>query len=191
MRCFLAIHPPEDVIDELAALRERMRRTRADVSWPAPENLHMTLRFLGETTEEQAAQVAEALPAVLAQCARPVLTVQGIGAFPHVERPSVVWVGVDTPDDTLDEIQAQCEAAASEAGLKQKRKRFTPHITLGRVRGRRRLGALVRQMREERNFFGGEFTASAVTLFRSDIKSGGAVYTPLEEFPLHAVHDPE
>lgn len=185
MRCFLAIELPDDVRRKLAMLQDRLRCSGASVSWPRAENLHLTLRFLGETSEEQATSLGDALAPVLAACARPELTVRGVGAFPNPERPSVIWAGIETPDVTLAEIQAHCETVARAIGLKAEKKRFAAHITLGRVRDDRRLGALVRLLGRAREFAAGEFVPAGVTLFRSDLTSGGAIYTPLREFPLY------
>ncbi|MBP8128666.1 MAG: RNA 2',3'-cyclic phosphodiesterase [Candidatus Hydrogenedentes bacterium] len=189
MRCFLAIALPPAVRQHLASLQERLRRARASVSWPRAENLHLTLRFLGETSEEQATAVSDILVPALAACIRPQLAVRGVGAFPRLDRPSVIWTGVETPGAALAAIQAHCEEAARTAGSKAEKKPFAAHITLGRVRDQRRLRELVRCLRGEHDFSAGEFAPVAVTLFESDLTPGGALYTPLREFPLYAASD--
>lgn len=190
MRRFLAIELPEPVRDALAGLRTRLRAAGGNASWPRPENLHLTLRFLGDITDEQAEDCRTALRTALAGLARPRLTVAGVGAFPNLRRPSVIWAGVQTEEEALAVIQGRCEAAARALGLDAETKPFRAHITLARVKPGPVPGALVRAIEAAAGFAGGEFTARGVALFSSVLRPQGAVYTRIEEFPLeHADAD--
>lgn len=189
MRCFLAIELSEEARNAVAGLRDRLRRAGANASWPRPENLHLTLRFLGEMDEECQAAIAARLRESLATLQSPALLVRGTGAFPNVRKPSVVWVGIESPGNALAAVQDACEQAAQAIGLKAEKKAFRPHITLARLREPYRAGRLVRALETDSGFFGGEFTASNVTLFSSTLTPQGAVYAPLEHFPLRILGD--
>lgn len=184
MRCFLAIELSEEAHSALAGLRDRLRRTGANASWPQPANLHLTLRFLGEIDGDQVTSIRTILRESLSGLCAPEVVVRGTGAFPNLRKPSVVWVGIESPGSVLAAVQNACEEGARAVGLDAETKAFHPHVTLARLREPYRIGGLVRALEAESGFFGGEFTASSVTLFSSALTPRGAIYAPLEGFPL-------
>lgn len=189
MRCFLAIELSEETRSAVAGLRERLRRAGANASWPRPENLHLTLRFLGDIDDTQQTGIARRIREPLSALHSPELIVRGTGAFPNLRKPAVIWVGIESPGSALAAVQDACEQAARAIGLDAEKKVFRPHITLARLREPYRAGGLVRALEAESGFFGGEFTASNVTLFSSTLTPQGAVYTPLEHFLLRIPGD--
>lgn len=184
MRAFVAIALPDDVRDNLAALAQRLRAAGVKARWPRRENLHLTLRFLGDLTPERAAAVAAALAGTSRREAPLPLAVRGVGVFPNVRRPAVVWAGVHTDGDALTRVQAAAEAAAQAAGLPAEQKPFHPHVTVGRLRDPRRPGRLPALLAAEEAFRGGEFLAEAVVLCESELTPKGAVYTLVHSLPL-------
>ncbi len=184
MRAFVAIALPEDVRENLVALAERLRAGGVKARWPRPENLHLTLRFLGDVTAAQAEAVARDLAVACAGTAPLRLAVRGTGAFPNVRRPSVVWAGVNGTTEALAHVQQAAESAAQAAGLAPEKKRFHPHVTLGRLRDPRRAGRLPALLEAERNFAGGEFSAGAVVLYESELRPAGAVYSQVHTIAL-------
>jgi len=115
------------------------------------------------------------------------LVAEGLGAFPSLRRPSVLWAGVRALSGDLLAVQRAAEACAAAIGLSPEPKPFHPHLTLGRVRAPRGLAPLLEAFAElaaAAPRFGDAFPAPAVALFQSELKPGGAVYTRLEEISL-------
>ncbi len=188
-RLFIAIELPAHVLDHLTALQDwlRERVPPRTVRWVAPQGIHLTLKFLGDAPVTQ----REALQNALAQAVRThppfELAAGGLGCFPNPRRPRVAWVGMLQNADTLRALHDAVEAHIAPLGYPTEARPFHPHLTLGRVRrdARRQdaqaLGTLITENphRERQTW-----TVHAVTLVRSQLKPGGAVYTPLFHAPL-------
>ncbi len=187
MRCFTGICLPETVRELLAQHIRRLRGAGGRVSWTREENLHLTLRFLGEVTPEQAEAYGVRLAGVLADLPSPTLQVAGLGAFPSLRKPSILWAGVNLNEGDLGAVWQATESCAVAVGLPPENKAFHPHITLGRVREPHPPEALHRGLMEaaqEAPVFGDAFMVHSVALFRSDLRPAGPRYTLLKEFTL-------
>ncbi|MBB4286486.1 RNA 2',3'-cyclic phosphodiesterase [Roseospira goensis] len=176
MRLFLGIEPPDDLRQTLAALAIGLPGAR----WVEADNLHLTLRFLGETDPAQ----AEDLDAELATLRGPPAPVhlQGIGTFGQGRKVTAVWVAA-AKDPALLTLQQRVEGAAVRAGFPPEGRKFTPHVTLARLRNPdpTRLAGFI-GAHNDRAF--PPFTAEAVVLFESHLTRDGAQYTPLARYPL-------
>lgn len=184
MRAFLAIEVPDALKQGLSDLRDRLRKSGARASWVATENMHLTLRFLGDITENDIERLGVPVEEACAACAPLALSIIGAGAFPGLRRPSVLWAGVQEASGALTELQARLETAAQSIGLSSEKKRFHPHITLARIKEPRQTGNLPVLLEAEAQFAGGDFCAAYVTLFSSELTRQGAIYRRLREFPL-------
>lgn len=134
MRLFIALNLPDEVRRSLhdagAPLREAAPR---GVAWVRPEGLHLTLKFLGDVEDARVGDVAETLRRVAAGHLAVRVAVGGVGAFPSLARPRVVWAGVEaTP--RLELLQHDVEASCASLGFELEGRAFRPHVTLGRVR---------------------------------------------------------
>lgn len=184
MRAFLAVSLPADVRASLAVLQRGLAHSNADVKWVEPENLHVTLRFLGEITEEQRLAL-EALLERLAPREEPfVLGLEGIGAFPSLGSPRVFWVGLSTGRETAARIAGAIEREGATILLEKAERPFAAHVTLGRVRSPRHRPALVQRLRETSWRAPDPWRVSALTLYQSVLGPGGPRYTVLAEVPL-------
>lgn len=155
--------------------------------WVRPEGIHLTLKFLGQVGEQGLQRVRRVLGEA-AQAHRPfTLDLTSVGAFPDMRRPRVVWVGVEEREGELARLQAALERGLARLGFEAGRRPFHPHLTLGRVRKSAtasqvaRLGAALAGWRSH---IAGSFEVGAVTLFRSDLRPEGAVYTSLGKYLL-------
>lgn len=188
MRAFVAVELPAAVRLLLQEQVFLLRKAGGRASWVRSEHMHLTLRFLGEITEEQKAAFSQSLFELCAGMSPMQLAVEGIGAFPNLRRPAVVWAGIRQISGDLAGFQQQVEHAARGVGLEPDNKPFHPHVTLARIRELAASTGLVQAVKDRADgpspAFGDEFKAAAVALFRSDLKPGGPVHTRLEEFPL-------
>src|SRR4051794_342080 len=132
IRSFVAVDVDATTRDAAAALLARLRATGADVAWSRPDALHVTLEFLGSVEPERLTRLAARLADVAAAQPAFTLALRGVGAFPSLARPSVLWIGVDAPALAIL-ASAVADIAAAE-GFAREARPFHPHLTLGRVR---------------------------------------------------------
>jgi 2'-5' RNA ligase len=197
VRTFIAVDLPEEVRDYLARCQERLRAAGANVKWTRPEQIHLTLVFLGNVPADELDLLAEAVREAVAGFGPLALRAGGTGQFPPGGRPRVVWVGVQVEEGDLMGLQQAVARAAAPFAEKQEHRGFHPHLTLGRVRqggrghrGRRGgggpgdLAALGRAVVEAAEESGPAFDAEEVVVFQSDLGREGPTYTPLARLPL-------
>ena len=188
MRAFIAIELPEAVRRALYDFRELLRRKGMHASWVKPEAMHLTLRFLGDITEEQAQTFSSFVSESYMNLAAPVLLVRGIGAFPSLKKPNILWAGVETVQGNLDVLQQAAEFGARGIGLVPETKKFHPILRCAiQKNGGQPFGIqhIMPYMGEQiAPEFGYEFRASNVVLFSSTLTKTGPIYKKLREFPL-------
>ncbi|MBI2903295.1 MAG: RNA 2',3'-cyclic phosphodiesterase [Candidatus Methylomirabilis oxyfera] len=184
IRAFVAANLDSGLKEALARIMERLRSTRADVGWVRPENLHLTLKFLGRVEQTRLLAIAEVIGSVARRSAPFRLVVGGLGAFPSPRAARVVWVGVPEGADSLAGLQARLEAELEPLGFAREERAFTAHLTLGRVRGpghREQLAAALISMPPE---LLGEMVLDRIELMKSDPRPGGARYSIVHSFLL-------
>lgn len=169
----------------MSAVQDRLRRVQADVSWVRAENVHVTLKFLGETGEKRLQRIRPALAEVARAGASIAMEVSGLGSFGG-RIPRVVWVGVGDGAEALTQLAGSIEVALARVGFPKERRGFTAHLTLGRVRSPRNAEALLAALQEFHAEKFGAFTATQFELMQSELHPTGSVYTVLERFPLGA-----
>lgn len=184
MRCFVAIELSDDVKRPLLRLLdERLPRGRG-VRWCSPQQLHLTLKFLGEVEQSQLTGVRRALDAASAQLPPFELTLATLGVFPQPERPRVFWVGVDDPAEGCGRWLAAADPLFAELGFASEQRAFTPHITLGRSKSPEG-GKLMRSLLSSLPKPGSPtMTADHVVLFESRLRPSGAEYRPVHSAAL-------
>lgn len=189
IRLFIAIPLSEALLRRLADVQHRLQGKvpHRSVRWVRSEGVHLTLKFLGDTPEDKVPAIKEALTVVGRNAPPCTLTAEGLGCFPDLRRPRVLWVGVNEPTGRLEVLQNAIEEAMTALGFQPERHSFTPHLTLGRVRR----GASRRDEKEIAEVVEGtavgqlaEITADHFELIRSELKPTGAEYTTLETFLL-------
>ncbi len=156
-----------------------LRTAAPDVGWVAPDNLHLTLKFLGPVAPGRIDQVEGALARV-ARGVRPfLLLIRGLGAFPTPPRPRVIWAGAAAGGEALSALAGQVDDAVAALGFERETRAYSPHVTLGRVRASRRDPALAAAIEggAAREF--GLVHVNKLHLMRSDLSPRGARYTSL------------
>ena len=189
MRAFVAFEIPEPLARELdshiVALQSKI--DARSVRWVRPEAVHLTLKFLGEVAEGAVPEISSAINQAAAQSAPFAFEVRGLGCFPSMNRPRVIWVGVHEPSGRLLKLQSELERRLGTLGFEAERRRFHPHLTLGRVRrdvGRSALSGLSAILNKETIGSLGKAEAEGASLMRSELRPSGAVYTRLHFAPL-------
>ena len=189
LRAFIAVEISNEVRAALAVEQARLKKFGARVGWVAPENMHLTLLFLGDIFGAQVAPLAAALDAVTASCARFDLSVTGLGWFGPAQSPRVVWAGVREGAEQLGGLQKKIEEQARALGLRTEARAFHPHLTLGRARpgGHATLPALTEALRQANDTTYGRCAVAAVRLMQSRLGPGGAQYNLLHESKLKGI----
>jgi len=184
MRCFVAIELPEAVQRRLARLQQALGWAGSGVKWVRAEQIHLTLKFLGEVPDGQVPAVCEAVQAVAARHGSMTLAVSGVGCFPQRGAARVVWVGIMNPPEALIACQQELERALEELGFAAETRPFHPHLTLGRVKNVQTGYELRRRIESHGTFEAGTFPADELIVFESVLQRTGPVYTPLARCAL-------
>jgi len=184
MRLFVALEIPSDVRENLAALLRSLRAVSPQTCWVRPENLHVTLKFIGEVPETRLADIRGALASVRSEQSV-ALDFRGLGFFPNEKHPRVFWAGIEASSN-LKTLAADVDGATEKLGIPRERHPFSPHLTLARFEPPRlpeKLRAAI-QENSDRDF--GSLRTSQFHLIESKLKPCGAEYTTLESFRLAA-----
>ncbi len=182
IRTFIAIELPDEVRAGLAGIQEELKRRGEGVKWVRPEGIHLTLKFLGNVPADRIEEIIRAVREACVGFSPFQLSFAGLGCFPNLRRPRVIWVGVEGETETLARLQKAIEDNLDALGFPREKRGFSPHLTLGRVRRevgsgeRRRLGQLIEATATDQL---GEMVVESISVMRSDLKPTGAVYTRL------------
>ncbi|MFI5326249.1 MAG: RNA 2',3'-cyclic phosphodiesterase [Candidatus Rokuibacteriota bacterium] len=182
IRAFIALALDDGLRSAVAATIERLRPLGPAVAWVPPRNLHVTLHFLGEQSDERLALAEAALADAAAGSAPMDVTFHGIGAFPGLERPRILWVGLAHGALEVRRLQARVTAALAARGFAGDERPWHPHLTIGRVhderRWRREAGPPLRgALAQAATVTFGTQRVAEVALMRSDLSPAGARYT--------------
>jgi RNA 2',3'-cyclic 3'-phosphodiesterase len=182
LRAFLAFEVSPEVRESIMKVEEELKQTRADIKLVERENLHFTVKFLGEIPESMVEEVDRRLRTLALQ--RMEVGVLGLGAFPDTRRPRVVWAGVSPKDLASISSSGQRVIDVLEGVGEIDARGFHPHITVARVRSPRNLESLASVIRERSAKEFGRSTISALKLKSSDLTSSGPIYRDVKEYTL-------
>lgn len=184
MRAFIALELPEPVRSALAALQSQLAASGADVAWVKPDRLHVTMRFLGEITDEQRQRVEAGARRMASETSPFTVQLTEPGAFPSARAPRVLWVGIGEGKDQLVKLAEGLEQASVHAGLNAEERGFVAHVTVGRARTSTRMKELSDALASVRWEPPPAFTAESLTLFQSVLQRSGPVYTALARLSM-------
>lgn len=192
IRTFVAVELDDDLRKAVAKVQEQLigplshTAPGVRIQWVRPGSIHLTLKFLGDIDEARVEEIRAALvPAVKTQ-SRFAVDVGGLGVFPDLRAPRVIWIGLSSQVDALMRLAAEVEAALNGVGFPPESRPLSPHLTLGRIKERsREVGkGLADSGLMAQSFRVGNLAVHAVCLMKSDLKPSGAVYTRLVQVPL-------
>ena len=176
LRLFIAIETDHAGRRAMGKLVERIRGLPGRIRWCTTEQMHLTLSFLGTTPAEQVVEIAEAMGRAAATGGPFPFTIQGLGAFPDLERPRVFWLGVAEPSGTLLRLQQRLTDELADLGFAPESRAYAPHITLGRVKQPDRRTNYTDELFNYLDFTAPPQMAGELKLFSSDLTSDGSVY---------------
>jgi len=160
-----------------------LKKTGADVKWVNAGNIHLTLKFLGNTDASLIPALADALSKKLSLYHAFYITIAGVGCFPSEKRPRVIWVGMKD-SEVLANIQKDVDAVLTGFGFAPEVRSFSPHLTIGRVRSLKKIAELMTRIADFRMSDLGRVEVSAVHIMKSELKPAGAEYSSLVRIPL-------
>jgi RNA 2',3'-cyclic 3'-phosphodiesterase len=180
VRTFIAVEIEEPVRDRAQGLIETFRQVPADVKWVEWQNLHLTLKFLGEVPLMETAEIIRAVARAAAEVPPFELEIRGAGAFPNLDRPRTVWLGANEGGDAMSDLAVRIERALKKLGYPPEGRKFKPHLTIGRVRGGGpELAQLGRLLAEHADDDLGRSSVEEVLVFGSHLGPGGSTYEVL------------
>ena len=168
----------------LDQLQQSLRAYKAEVRWSAIPSIHLTLKFLGEVGPDIIPKLSELLEGASKAERRFELRLHGLGCFPNLRNPRVIWCGIIGETENLLRLQQKVENACAELGFAPEDRAFRPHLTLGRVNGKRNLQPLLDYIK-----IGSDlecsFQTNSFNIYRSILKPQGAEYTVLKSIVLN------
>jgi RNA 2',3'-cyclic 3'-phosphodiesterase len=186
MRCFIAIEIPSEIKSAFIDLQNDLRNAGADVAWTNPDNVHLTLKFLGEIDKKLASEVEQVCLETIADMPPFKLSINGTGFFPNARHPRVLWVGLSGEVERLERLQEQLDERLAGIGFDNEEKDFQPHLTVGRIRSNKNLRELLARS-DGYTLPALSFVVQEIVLMKSDLLPSGACHTELAKARLKDV----
>jgi 2'-5' RNA ligase len=183
VRLFAAIELSDRLKKSLHGLVDRLSAFDRDVRWVKRDQMHVTLKFLGEVADGDAPRISDALATLAAECAPFDVTLDTCGCFPPRGKVRVIWGGMSEPPGALMDCAKRCEEACADLGFPREKRPFAAHVTVGRVRDDRTNGRL-RGAIEKLRPAAVDQRVESVTLFQSELRPEGARYVAMGRFPF-------
>ncbi len=181
MRTFIAIELSEEIKNELAQIQARLRYAGADVKWVEQQNIHLTMKFLGEVKEDRIEEVVSALNEVAKESKPFEAIIKDLGVFPKLEFPRVVWVGLERGAEESKALARRVDERLEKLGFQRESRPFSPHLTIGRVRSPKNKAALKEKIMATSIEKVLSQRVDSIILFKSELTSQGPIYSKLHE----------
>ena len=185
IRAFIAFKLNTDIQQVVRHIQDRLMKLDCNIKWVTPENIHLTLKFLGDVKLKNIGSIQQILRETFSGIPPIETQLTDLGAFPDIDYPQVLWVGLDDDRRQLAGTAKTLEKALGKAGIKKSGKPFSPHITIGRVRSPRNIASLSQAMTQYTLPDVPKQIFDEVMLFKSTLTPQGPVYERLENIGLH------
>jgi 2'-5' RNA ligase len=172
------------ILQKIGQVQEDLKSSHADVRWVSPEKIHLTLRFFGNIDESRIETIVQSIREPIQTTSPFPLRAKGIGVFPHLKNPRVIWIGLLDEKKVLVSFQKRMGEELDKIGFESEDRPFQAHLTLGRVKSSRGKEGLIEKVERCKETEIGDFQVDRVILFRSDLRPTGPIYTPLRELRL-------
>jgi RNA 2',3'-cyclic 3'-phosphodiesterase len=178
MRLFIALPLPKAIEESLGELIFVLKQKGRDVKWVAPKNIHMTAKFLGEVGEDKVEKIKQTVTSIAGRHSAVKSNINQLGAFPNLSRPRVIWIGLQEGIEKLAAIVGDVESEMEQLGFSREEKKFSPHITLGRIREGSQIEELINLLKSYQ-LTPMELVFDNLVLFQSTLTPQGPIYTRL------------
>jgi len=179
VRAFIAFKLPSDVMDLLQQIQSELKKEDLPIKWVRPDNIHLTLKFLGDVQPSELERIGAAMQAAVAPISPLTLCARGLGVFPSVKRPRVLWCGIGGELETLSRLHSGLDEALAELGIEKEARNFKGHLTLGRVKGKVDPDVMIEALTQYGHMVSRAFVLRRLTLYQSELKPTGPVYREL------------
>lgn len=183
LRAFIAVNISEDQRDEVGRVLANLMSYDVRVRWVKIKNVHVTLKFLGDTSEKVLPGLYKAIGESIADQEPFELSLAKLGCFPNTRYPRIIWVGIKDGYDELKELSKRIETAVQTFGFEREKRKFSAHLTIGRVKESRNIDSLIEDI-SKWDFSSSVASVSKVVFYQSTLRQQGPLYTPLQEFEL-------
>lgn len=187
MRCFIAIDVPEDIKEKISKLIENLDHKTKGIKWVTPRNIHLTLKFLGEIEDKQVHLIRDRLEILSLRHSVFELSISDVGGFPNLKNPKVLWVGIHSSEKLIN-LYNDLEDIMYEIGFEKEDRKFSPHLTIARIKDRIDADLILKPFMEYKNYLFGKMKVSEIILMKSILKPSGAEYSKLYTFKLKEGH---
>lgn len=185
IRLFTAIEPPREILRKIEQIQLGLQKLiQGSVRWLRPEGIHLTIKFLGDVAISRRAEIEDRLGQQVRLAAPMNLRASRLGAFPNLDRPRVIWIGIGGDIKPLEELTKRLDEAFLSLGFLAEERPFQPHLTLARVKIPKMLIGLAEAMEQDALYDAGSFTAASLSLIQSELTPQRAIYTRLASFSL-------
>ena len=181
IRSFIAIELPQSVIALLKTIQAGVKTEALKAKWVRPENIHLTLKFLGNINTADTEKIATAMRNAVRDQGPFSLVAKGVGVFPGLRRPRVLWVGLNDRPGSLRKLQTALDDNLAGIGFPKEKRPFKGHLTLGRIKRAPGPKTVAEMLQKHADFVSDEFNVHQIILYKSDLQPTGAVYSKLQE----------
>jgi len=183
-RAFVAIELPEKIKRDIRKLQLAFASNGLDIRWVKAVNMHLTIKFLGDIEPPDVEAVGRVLSKTAASCPIFNLVPRGVGVFPNIRRPGIIWTGIAGQTDALGAVHKSVNGGLNDIGFEADKRPYRGHLTLGRIKTRMNQSRLVTALRTHQGFVSETFPVERLVMFKSELHPAGPVYTKLYEISL-------
>jgi 2'-5' RNA ligase len=185
IRSFLAFELPDKIKKEVTRISGEIKKTGLNAGWVKPGNIHLTVIFLGDIDEKDIPDIISSMDNMVVKHEPIDILLGGMGLFPDIRKPRVLWLGLNGEIERLSSLRDDLQKPLELYGVKQEKRSFKPHLTLGRFRKPVKEKSLLQRVLEDYGDISGpDGRLDELMLFKSELKHGGSVYTKLHSWPL-------
>ncbi len=185
IRSFLAFELPEEIKNTVSFIYNGLKSYSLDIKWVKEENIHLTVVFMGNINEKNLISIEEVVKESCDKYAPFTIRAKGIGIFSSIRKPRVLWIGIEGDIERMGNFRNRLQKKLKSFGIKEETRKFSPHLTLGRFKkGFNKTDKLIKLMPKFQEIVSSSVILKELTLFKSDLKPEGAIYTKLNSWPL-------
>ena len=184
MRIFIAVKLSSEIKLRLGEVQNKLKESGADVKWVKPENIHLTLKFLGNVVESKLETLVKEAGEVARKFSPFKIKFSGLGTFPNLKNPRVIWVGIESKAKELLRLSREIEENLAKLEFPPEKREYKPHLTLGRVRSGQNKSRLIETISTLNIQKIGEMEVNKISIIKSELRREGPIYTVVGEIHL-------